>query len=103
MTRYRQVHDIWHILCDLPPDVPGEIALKWFELLQTGLPSAGLSAVFGPLRLSLREQARLVRFYIPWALRSAAIARPLMCVYYEELLELPLNQVQSQLHIEPFR
>ena len=29
MTRYRQVHDFWHVLCKLPPDVMGEITLKW--------------------------------------------------------------------------
>eukprot|EP00612_Vaucheria_litorea_P002374 CAMPEP_0171456718 /NCGR_PEP_ID=MMETSP0945-20130129/3085_1 /TAXON_ID=109269 /ORGANISM="Vaucheria litorea, Strain CCMP2940" /LENGTH=181 /DNA_ID=CAMNT_0011982183 /DNA_START=108 /DNA_END=650 /DNA_ORIENTATION=+ len=29
MTRYRQVHDMGHILTDLPPTLEGEIALKW--------------------------------------------------------------------------
>ena len=38
MCRYRQVHDFWHVLCDLPPTVLGEVALKWFELKATGLP-----------------------------------------------------------------
>jgi ubiquinone biosynthesis protein COQ4 len=31
MTRYRQVHDFWHVLADLPPTILGEIALKAFE------------------------------------------------------------------------
>ncbi len=31
MTRYRQIHDFWHVLCNIPPSVVGEIALKWFE------------------------------------------------------------------------
>lgn len=40
LLRYRQVHDFWHVLCDLPPTVLGELALKWFELVQTGLPAS---------------------------------------------------------------
>ena len=43
MTRYRQVHDMWHVLCGLPPTVLGEVALKWLELVQTRLPVAALS------------------------------------------------------------
>ena len=31
MTRYRQVHDFWHVLADLPPTILGEIALKALE------------------------------------------------------------------------
>ena len=38
MLRYRQVHDYWHTLCGLPPTLLGELGLKWFELVQTGLP-----------------------------------------------------------------
>jgi len=38
MTRYREVHDFWHVLCELPPTVLGEITLKWLEAVQTGLP-----------------------------------------------------------------
>ena len=34
ILRYRQVHDFWHVLCDLPPSVLGEISLKWFEWRQ---------------------------------------------------------------------
>jgi ubiquinone biosynthesis protein COQ4 len=55
MVRYRQIHDFWHILCDLPPTLSGELALKWFEWRQTGLPVAGLSALIGPLRLSFGQ------------------------------------------------
>ena len=36
MARYRQVHDFWHVLSGLETDVFGEIALKWFEFMQTG-------------------------------------------------------------------
>lgn len=55
--RYREVHDLWHVLSGLPPTVEGELALKWFELVQTGLPVCALGAVFGPLALPRREPA----------------------------------------------
>ena len=31
MARYRQIHDFWHVLADLPPSLLGEISLKAFE------------------------------------------------------------------------
>jgi len=50
-----QVHDFWHVLAGLPPTVMGELALKWFELVQTGLPLCAFSGVFGPIILSKGE------------------------------------------------
>lgn len=55
LLRYREVHDLWHVLSGLPPTVEGELALKWFELVQTGLPVCALGAVVGPLALPRRE------------------------------------------------
>lgn len=34
------------------PCPPGEIVVKWFEAVQTGLPMCILGALFGPIRLS---------------------------------------------------
>jgi ubiquinone biosynthesis protein COQ4 len=48
---HEQVHDFWHVLCGLPPTVLGELALKWVEMVQTGLPVAAFSGLFGPLAL----------------------------------------------------
>lgn len=39
----------------------GEVAVKWFEAAQTGLPMCALGAALGPLRLSSRYNA--VLFY----------------------------------------
>ena len=52
LQRYRECHDFWHVICGVPPSVTGELALKWFELAQTGLPSTALAAFVGPLRVS---------------------------------------------------
>ena len=51
MLRYRQIHDLMHTLLGMPPNMLGEVAVKWVEFIQTGLPMCGLAAIFGPLRL----------------------------------------------------
>ena len=100
LVRYRQVHDFWHVLCDLPPTEMGEIALKWFEWGETGLPSCGLSAMLGPLRLSAKEKRDLLTIYIPWALRSTSNSVELMSYSYEDNLNVDINIVRKQLNIE---
>eukprot|EP00904_Undaria_pinnatifida_P000252 jgi/Undpi1/10227/HiC_scaffold_28.g12680.m1 len=105
MRRYREVHDLWHVLSGLPPTVEGELALKWFELIQTGLPVCALGAVFGPLALPSAEgrgngsgsstgakegghkyggggggrrggsREVLARTYVPWAIRAGRNTR----------------------------
>ncbi|CAM9306131.1 unnamed protein product, partial [Scytosiphon promiscuus] len=113
MRRYREVHDLWHVLSGLPPTVEGELALKWFELVQTGLPVCALGAVVGPLALpqaggsgSVSGGKRgsrevLARTYVPWAIRAGRRARkPLVCVWYERRWEQPLEQVRRELGVE---
>ncbi|CAM9711195.1 unnamed protein product, partial [Hapterophycus canaliculatus] len=124
LGRYREVHDLWHVLSGLPPTVEGELALKWFELVQTGLPVCALGAVVGPLALPPREPPSkasaggggsaggsgsgkmgsrevLARTYVPWAIRAGRRARkPLVCVWYEKRWEQPLEQVRRELGVE---
>ncbi|XP_018518424.1 ubiquinone biosynthesis protein COQ4 homolog, mitochondrial isoform X2 [Lates calcarifer] len=52
MQRYREVHDLLHTLLGMPTNMLGEVAVKWFEAAQTGLPMCALGAVLGPLRLN---------------------------------------------------
>eukprot|EP00804_Cyclotella_cryptica_P005509 CCRYP_003019-RB/>CCRYP_003019-RB protein AED:0.29 eAED:0.29 QI:247/1/1/1/0/0/2/312/313 len=103
MTRYRQCHDYWHVLTGLPPTVLGELALKWLELMQTGLPLAALSATGGSLRLSSEERDVLWNVYFPWAIRVGGKMKEngLMCVYYEEELETELSVLRERIGVEP--
>lgn len=118
------MHDLWHVLSGLPPNVEGEIALKWFEMMQTGLPMCALGAVFGPLALPRREpgphppaapgtdrrgrrkkssgsREMLARTYVPWALRAGRQTRkPLICVWYERRWEEPLKELRRELGVE---
>lgn len=99
MTRYRQVHDLWHVLYALPPTLLGEVALKWLEAAQTGLPMAGMAASAGALRLKPADRAVVTRHVVPWAARHAASSVDLMSVYYEREFERPLEELRRELRI----
>lgn len=101
LLRYRQVHDFWHVLCGLPPTVLGELALKWFELVQTGLPMTALSAVFGPLRLNDAQRRKLATVYVPWALREGAASEHLLSVRYETKFDTDLVEFRKELNLSP--
>jgi len=99
LQRYREVHDFWHVLSGLGVSVEAELALKWFEMVQTGLPMTTLASLVGPLNLESRKRARLRQEYVPWALKTASEARFLMNVYYEELFDRDLNELRKELGI----
>lgn len=99
LQRYREVHDYWHALTGLGVTVEAELALKWFEMVQTGLPMTTLASLVGPLNLKAEERERLIKHYVPWALSSASQAKFLMNIYYEELFERDLVELQKELGI----
>jgi ubiquinone biosynthesis protein COQ4 len=84
MQRYRECHDFYHCLVSLPVNVTSELALKYFEFANLGLPLAGLSALFGPLRLTSQQRTRLFQDYVPWAIKCGSSAQSLITVYWEE-------------------
>lgn len=51
MTRYRECHDLIHTVLNMPTNMLGEVAVKWVEALNTGLPMCYGGAVFGAVRL----------------------------------------------------
>jgi len=103
MLRYRQVHDFWHVLSGLPSvSVASEVALKWLEMVQTGLPVCALSAFVGPLRLSSAERTQLWTAYVPWALSAGRRSRNLMCVAYERHFDDDMDQLRLELNFQPF-
>jgi ubiquinone biosynthesis protein COQ4 len=103
LQRYREMHDLWHVLLGLETNVEGELAQKIFEFLQTGLPMCAISSIFGPLRLSFSQQVRMATVYLPWALDCHASSKFLMGVRMENYLERDLNDVRNSLRIKPFR
>ncbi len=101
LLRYRQVHDLWHTLFNLPPTITGELALKWIEMVQTGLPVATLTALLGPTMIkSAKVRKNMRTIYVPWALRAGRRAQNLMSVLYEEEWETNIDDLRRQLCIE---
>jgi ubiquinone biosynthesis protein Coq4 len=59
--------------------VAEELAVKWFEMIQFGLPSTALASFFGPLNLVLikrdvSQMDQLINVYLPHILRQASTA-----------------------------
>ncbi|XDV20034.1 hypothetical protein PO909_025416 [Leuciscus waleckii] len=101
MQRYREVHDLLHTLLGMPTNMLGEVAVKWFEAAQTGLPMCVLGATLGPLRLSVSRLQLLVQSLGPWAVRSGSRARCVLSVFYERRWDQNLDELRHQLNIEP--
>jgi len=99
MQRYRECHDFYHCITNLPVNVESELALKYFEFANLGLPMTAISAIFGPLRLDAAKRARLFNEYVPWALKCGGTARSLITVYWEERLECNVEQMKEELGI----
>lgn len=101
MQRYREVHDLLHTLLDMPTNMLGEVAVKWFEAAQTGLPMCALGAVLGPLRLNASRLQTLFSSLGPWALQNGRRARCILSIFYERRWEQSLEDLRQELNIEP--
>ncbi|XP_073496728.1 ubiquinone biosynthesis protein COQ4 homolog, mitochondrial [Phyllobates terribilis] len=98
--RYREVHDLLHTLLGMPTNMLGEVVVKWFEAVQTGLPMCMLGAVFGPLRLSARRKRKLLDL-VPWAVQSGRDARCVLSFYYENRWEQTVASLREEIGILP--
>ncbi|XP_077140746.1 ubiquinone biosynthesis protein COQ4 homolog, mitochondrial [Ranitomeya variabilis] len=98
--RYREVHDLLHTLLGMPTNMLGEVVVKWFEAVQTGLPMCMLGAVFGPLRLSTRRKKKLLEL-VPWAVQSGRDARCVLSVHYENRWEQTVESLREEIGILP--
>lgn len=101
MQRYREVHDLLHTLLGMPTNMLGEVAVKWFEAAQTGLPMCALGAVLGPLRLNASRLQSLFTSLGPWALQNGRRARCVLSIFYERRWEQNVEDLRQELNIEP--
>uniref|UniRef100_A0A8C8XRE0 Ubiquinone biosynthesis protein COQ4 homolog, mitochondrial n=1 Tax=Panthera leo TaxID=9689 RepID=A0A8C8XRE0_PANLE len=99
IQRYREVHDMLHTLLGMPTNMLGEIVVKWFEAVQTGLPMCILGALFGPIRLHTQGLQVLVSELIPWAVQNGRRAPCVFNLYYERRWEQPLRALREELGI----
>ncbi|KAL8560735.1 hypothetical protein ACOMHN_046418 [Nucella lapillus] len=101
MLRYRQIHDLSHTLLAMPPNMLGEVAVKWVESIQTGLPMCTMAALFGPLRLGPKHRQKYLNTYLSWAIRCARSSKPLVTVYFEKHWAKNLDDLRRELNVEP--
>lgn len=108
IQRYREVHDMLHTLLGMPTNILGEIVVKWFEAVQTGLPMCILGALFGPIRLSAQQLQVLYSELVPWAVENGRRAPCVLNLYFERRWEQPLKALREELgitdppmHIQP--
>ncbi|TFK27457.1 ubiquinone biosynthesis protein COQ4, mitochondrial [Coprinopsis marcescibilis] len=99
MQRYRECHDFYHCICNMPVNVESELAIKYFEFANLGLPMTGLAALFGPLRLTGPKRERLFSEAVPWALKCGSSARSLITVYWEKRWEQNIEDMKKELGI----
>jgi ubiquinone biosynthesis protein COQ4 len=98
MERYRDMHDLWHVLTGYGRDLIGELALLTFSLVQVHHTGLVLPVVFGYLRHVLDPCRRGLLNDAWWRARRAAW---LPVQDWERLLECPLDQVREALRVGP--
>jgi ubiquinone biosynthesis protein COQ4 len=96
LQRYRDVHDLWHVLNAMPTTLLGELGQKWFEAVHTGLPVAILSSLMGPVQLKPAERRVLFRDLVPWALKAGSSAVNLLAVRYEDCLHRDIDDLRGE-------
>lgn len=84
-------------MLEMPTNMVGEVAVKWVEGLQNGLPMCVGGAIFGPIRFTPKqvEQFRIVR---PWAIRVGTEAKMFLNVYFEKRWEQDMDQFREELN-----
>ncbi|CCM04084.1 uncharacterized protein FIBRA_06243 [Fibroporia radiculosa] len=80
-------------------NVESELALKFFEFANFGLPMTGFAAAFGHLRLNSTQRARLFRDFVPWAVKCGSSARSLITVYWEERWNQNVKEMKEEFGI----
>ena len=103
MCRYREVHDMWHVLFDVPTDLAGETMLKLIEYRQTGLltPLAATAAGIVNSRTH-RQRLRMLSHAqrLPWAWRVGGECAHLMSIEYEKFFESDIEECRRLWRIE---
>lgn len=100
MQRYRELHDLVHTILNQPTTIQGEVIVKAFEGVQTGLPLCILGGLFGPIKLSNSERLQYITQDLPWVVRCARESKFLMNVYFEMRFEQDIEDLRKELNIK---
>ena len=92
ILRYRQTHDIWHVVTGYKPDVDGELMLQAFTYAQTEATSSLLLVALGLLRYRLHWRS-LKRAHA--AYRLGKRLREFGPTRWEQMFSWPLERVRE--------
>jgi ubiquinone biosynthesis protein COQ4 len=98
MERYRDMHDLWHVLTGYGRDLVGELALLTFSLVQVRHAGLALPVVFGYLSHVFDPHRRRL---LKDAWRRARRAAWLPVQDWERLVGCSLDQVREELRVGP--
>lgn len=101
MQRYREGHDLFHTVLGMPTNMLGEVAVKWVEAIQTGLPMCFGGAVFGPMRFRPKQREKYLSTFLPWAIHTGRSSKLLMNMYFEKRWEQSIHEIRCEFGIEP--
>ncbi|ODV74493.1 ubiquinone biosynthesis protein COQ4 [Cyberlindnera jadinii NRRL Y-1542] len=90
--RYRQMHDIVHILTGCKVDLAGELPVKAFEFGNTGLPMTGL-ACFAYFKLSSKRKAKVNMID---SFLNGLSATSLITVPWERVMDKDVDELRAQ-------
>ena len=98
MERYRDTHDLWHVLTGYGRDLVGELVLLTFSLVQVRQAGLALPVVFGYLSHAFDPPRRRLP-NDAWRRARRAVWLPVQD--WEELVGFPLDQVREELRVGP--
>lgn len=100
-----QTHDLWHVITGWDNDLPGEVGLGTFYAGQFGSP-----AFFGMMlaliflnRVFRRSDLGPVMAATSDGYRAGLRAEPLFGVAWDELWEVPIDEIRSRFAVDPAR
>ena len=97
--RYRDLHDLWHVLTGYGTDMGGEWGIIAFQTKQVGYRSMAVMAFLNVVRNAIPGRLDLLGTW--WkGRRRGARAEYLLAQDWERLLPLPLDQVRRELGID---
>lgn len=98
--RYRQIHDIWHVLLGLGVAGHEEVLLHAFVFGLLGLPNSALIVLFGGIKhMVLERRWPALRHGLLEAYRNGRAAGPLLSVDWERRWAHRLDAVRAELGV----
>lgn len=102
MRRFRQTHDVWHVLLGIGIRGHEEVLTHWFTFGQLRLPVSAMIMALGTMKhVVLERRWGALRHSLLEAYRVGRDAEPLMPVFWEDLWEQPLDEIRASYRVRP--